>query len=195
MERRNDWHVVSFYTPDYSGVAERLRDSLVTYDIAFSIYPIADKGTWYANTEYKAELIGQALRESRRDVVFLDADAEILAYPKLFDVLDCDIAAHFFRGLELLSGTVFFKNTDMTHRVVERWIQLNKETPTTPRDLEQRRLHVAITELTPRFINLPQEYCYIFDSRLPCEATPVIIHYQHSRKTRQKGLRKWLRVN
>jgi len=186
--KKNRWKVISYYTPDYTEVAERLEQSLQRLHLPYELFPLPDTHNWYLNTELKAYVVQAMLETQPYDVVFLDADAEVLYYPELFDTIDCDIAAHIYRGVEFLSGTLFFKNNDIGRKIAREWILLNNAARTEPRDLEQRRLGLVIEDMKPKFFNLPQEYCYIFDTPFTC-AHPCIVHYQHSRKTRRKGLR------
>ena len=125
-----------------------------------------------------------------KSIVYVDCDAVFLMYPALFDILDCDVAAFEFdrtfyygkkhNGKELLSGTLFFKNTDQVRGLISRWEDRCKERPG---DWDQRSLQYVIKE---DFFRLPAEYCTIIDTMKEIKS-PVILHYQASRKVRKNG--------
>ena len=108
----------------------------------------------------------------------------VLQEPKLFFQIDCDVAFHRFKGKELLSGTVFFKNTVKTVELLDRWIEINKENPEI---FDQKNLDTAIKSISDiSIIELPPEYCFIFDLSKDYypRVNPIIEHYQASRKFR-----------
>ena len=109
--------VTSFYTigNGYEDEAkQRLIPSLEKFGIPYDVVGIASKGPWRRNIYEKAQIILDAMQRVGYgvDVVWLDADAEVVSYPKLFNELKCDFAYH-ARGpsKRLSSGTMFFRNT------------------------------------------------------------------------------------
>ena len=129
----------------------------------------------------------------------MDCDAEIREYPTLFDDIptDFDLAAHILdrsawygssdMGTELLSGTLFVRNTPNVRNLLDVWIK-RCETSTT---WEQRILQSLISEFKIKIYELPIEYCYIKSlpdgspPKVKCEK-PVIVHNQVSRQYRTK---------
>lgn len=175
--------IISYYTPKYTQVADRLRKSLEALTTPFYIQAIDDQGSWDKNCHYKPKFIlEQLLNEDA--VVWTDSDSVVNAEPLLFYDLDCDIAFHRFKNVELLSGTVYFKNTPETISLLHKWIKVNDEFP----DLfDQKNLDSAISSMNSlKIYNLPPEYCCIFDlSRLHYGGMkPVIEHFQASRDYR-----------
>ena len=117
-------------------------------------------------------------------MVWTDADSVVRENPILFDDLDCDIAFHRFKGKELLSGTVYFRNTEPTIRLLMRWIAINKENPEI---FDQKNLDQAISEAEDlKITELPPEYCFIFDLSRDYYGgrKPIIEHFQASREKR-----------
>ena len=108
--------VVSMYTVDtpYEQEVERLRESLRAFDINHEIYPIESTGNWVKNAQIKAIVIHKALLSMDTNVVWLDADAIVLARPTLFEHSEYDFSAVFQKRPateqhRLLSGTMFFQ--------------------------------------------------------------------------------------
>lgn len=174
---------ISYYTPNYKEQVDRLRNSLNELQLPYCIEEIPNLGSWDKNTHHKPEFILKHLISSDA-VVWTDADSVVRENPILFDSLDCDIAFHRFKGKELLSGTVYFRNTEPTIRLLMKWIAINKENPEI---FDQKNLDKALTYIENlKIYILPPEYVYIFDlSRDYYGARkPVIEHFQASREKR-----------
>jgi len=178
--------VVSYYTKNtsYQLSAEKLECSLQKLGIEHDIQGIDNFGNWNKNTQYKAIFILEMLDKYQdKNIVFIDADAVVHLYPDLFDVLDVDFAVHYFRGNQLASGTLFFKNNAICRELVKAWIERNNYNPS---NLEQKNLEDIIDEVWHYKItlfDLPPEYCTIFDMS-PDVKQPIIEHFQLSRKSR-----------
>ena len=183
--------VVGYYTQDgiYDVAADKLIKSLDQFKVPHCILPIESKGNWLKNTSYKPTFILNMMDKfPDKSIVYVDVDAEFLQYPVLFDTLDCDVGAHeldhsqFRRSRnasELLSGTLFFSNSQTSRCIVEAWNLTCKQFPGL---WDQRALKRVVGE---NFHNLPAQYCQIFDY-MKTVPDPVITHYQASRKVRQK---------
>lgn len=107
------WKVISFHTPDYRDVVSRLVNSLNTFEIPHSIQEVKCKGFWKENTFYKIPFIIKKLKESKHPLVWLDADAEVMKYPRIFDKLP--MSNHLMAGIysplrsvEFVSNTMYF---------------------------------------------------------------------------------------
>lgn len=175
--------IISYYTPNYAKVSENLTKSLQKLTVPFLVQPIDDQGSWDANCHYKPKFILEQLQDEDA-VVWTDADSVVNAEPLLFYDLDCDIAFHRFKGKELLSGTVYFKNNYQTMKLLHKWIELND---LFPNSFDQRNLDLAVLSMDSlKIYDLPPEYCCIFDLSREYHGgmNPVIEHFQASRQYR-----------
>jgi len=185
--------VVSFFTAgtEYKGIAKNLKASLDKFRIPYAICGQIDQGSWELNTAHKAAFLWHCLDLNGKGwrLLWIDCDAVVQAPLDFFDspaVAGADIAAHVRKGRELMSGTLYLEDSPVTRDVVQRWIELNIDFP---RRLEQTNLHQAILEQpTVKFVELPPEYCFIFDTfrREHAHLKPVIEHFQASRRLRKR---------
>lgn len=183
--------VCSFYTLDYMEAAMRLRKQLTDFGIEHYLQKInrvsKDYSDWQRETFFKANFIRNMMdRFPGKDIVWIDADAEVLQYPEAFGDMPGNLAARIFQERKLLTGTVYFKNCPEIREVVDDWITLNQKPQDKFRCQQEQMNLQEVIERSPgkvKFANLPREYCYIFDERESCE-DPVIVHRQHSRKFR-----------
>lgn len=187
--------VVGYYTMGtlYEQEAVRLIRSLRQFKIPYHIQPIENQGDWYKNTQFKPTFLRQMLDKfSSKSVVYVDVDAEFMAYPELFDELDArpdvhigvHLLDHVKRGrphaqFEMLSGTIFLRNDSVAREILERWIQKCTDAGTL---WDQVALSTVLKGL-PYYV-LPDEYCTIFDY-MNDVVHPVITHYQASRRARE----------
>lgn len=175
--------VVAFYTIDtpYETEVQHLINSLQKRGIDYEIFPVSNKGTWVQNCGQKPTVISMALRATSQDILYVDADAVIEGDISYFDTLDADIGFHRLNGKELLSGTIFFRNTQKTRELVLLWEMAQKETP---KEWDQKVLDRVLAthgeKLGIVIANIPERYCKIFDRK--SEEPGVIIHNQASRK-------------
>lgn len=170
---------VSFFTPEYQSFADNLELSLRKYGLKYEIRKIQSLGKWAKNCNYKPAFIREMMEKYNTPIVWLDADASVEGYPFLFDNTIADIAVHYRRGHELLSGTIYFSNTSKSKELVDLWL---KEAEKRPMELDQELLRYAMTCWKGSVKRLPERYCNIFDlMNIP---NPVITHWQASRKYR-----------
>ena len=185
--------VVGYFTRGtfYEDYAQTLVKSLNKYNVPYHIEGVENLGDWYKNVNYKPTFIKRMMNKfPDMNIVYVDCDAEFLGYPKLFEKIESDIAVHLFdkshfnkkfEGFEVLSGTIFLRNTDETHKLVEKWEELCKRKPC---QWDQKSLEQILNGV---FYNLPEEYCKIYNVRYGAK-NPIIVHYQASRRVRkQKG--------
>jgi hypothetical protein len=172
---------VSFFTPTYTAEAAGLVESLESFGLPFDVRPVPDRGSWHLNTAFKATFL-RKLREERprTPLIFLDADARVMERPRLFSGLDrYDLAAHYFRGTELASGTLYLSPTPESYELVRRWEWRCQRQPEL---LDQRALQIeaeAMPGLTT--YRLPAAYCFIHDLS---NGEAVVLHRQMSRTLR-----------
>jgi hypothetical protein len=200
-----DWPLfIGFYTPEYKEEAEGLIESLEKFNLPFEVQARMSAGSWWMNTQLKAEVILDALQGNpKRPLVYVDCDARVRQSPTLFRTLGqrCNFSAHykpdhrlnlFPNGKELLSGTLFFDGSKICHTLVKQWIKENQARAAAPRTdwtqlMDQRTLQAVLEgpigdKLT--FLDLPPTYVQIFDT-MRAAGDPVIEHMQASRRLRR----------
>lgn len=176
--------VIGFYTADtpYEKEIKQLVRSCQAFGIHCHTESYTSRGSWVRNAAIKPEFILKMM-ESHPDknIVYLDADARIKKYPKLFDTLDADIAIHFRNGKELLSGTIFIGAKAKS--LIQAWAEAQQKQIDT---WDQKVLaEVLKTWRKPiRIVRLPPTYCQIFDT-MRNAGDPVIEHLQASRRYKQ----------
>ncbi len=190
------FRVVCFYTEDneYAEHAERLRQTLVRFGIDHVLQPIRSIGDWNDNCAFKAEFIYEQWKRSAVPVVWLDADATVESHPRLFEIIDADVALHKWawnhlehdRGWEFCSGTVYFGKSERAEALLKQWIFRCKADPQTWDQVHLCSAWCDISCSQPlRTVWLPRPYLQI-DGPPVLEPT-VIYHWQASRQVRAKG--------
>jgi len=184
--------IVGYFTKGtfYEEHTQTLVESLELYDIPYYIEGIESLGDWYKNVNYKPTFIKRMMEKFPDcNIVYVDCDAKLFGWPKLFGEIEANIAVHLFdkshfnkslQGFEVLSGTIFLSNTDETYELVKSWEKLCKEKP---HQFDQKSLEKI---LNGNFYNLPEAYCMICNILKPA-AKAIIVHYQASRKIRRNG--------
>jgi len=128
-----------------------------------------------------------------RSIAYVDADAKMRMNPVLFNNYKCDFACYFHaQRKELLSGTLYFGNTQKARRLVNLWIKEDKLHPNTGMPQKNLRAVFDREKYNLKWKILPVEYCMIFDSRSRYIVNPVVEHFQLSR--RHKGSKSRKRV-
>lgn len=179
------YNAVTHGTP-YQNEALRMMGSLARFGIPYLCDTYDPSSSWVANCAAKAKLIRRARDLIRGPMVWLDADAEVVRYPVLFDELDgdeYDIGIH-LRGKEgCISCTVWFPDTDRAFDLIDRWVEACTARP----DIwDQKHLNPLRDEF--RFADLGREYAALH--RLdPWDASTVIKQHQASRRFK-KGMTK-----
>lgn len=198
----DNWMVVAFITEGVYELelAQHLLTSLDKLRIPYYIETIENKGTWLKNVAEKPAVAYRALENNpSKNIVLLDADSEILQYPKLFNEIPekYDLACHFLeweswygykenKTKELLTGTMFLRNNDKVKELCKQWYDRANNN----HEWEQKSLASVVTNSNIKIYNLPLSYCYIFT--LPNGKEPLvkidnphIVHYQASRRYRK----------
>ena len=181
--------VISFFTigTPYQQEAKRLIESCERFNIEHHIVGIAPGENWTATCALKGPFVAECMRKFERPVLWIDVDAEVVRFPSLFENLECDVAA--YRGRRLLSGTVYFGNSDAARNVAEDW---SNRCVRRSGVWDQLLLDDALRATRRRvvFRQLPQGYCKIFDKPWAEEPqTAYIVHYQASRRLAGKRAR------
>ena len=180
----NPWRAVSFHTNDtlYNEQIGNLVISLLKFQIPYSIKTVPDKGSWLANTLAMSGYILEALEIFEENIVFLDADAIVRQYPVLFDTIDCDFAVHYRENVELLAGTMYFRNSEKVKELIREWIIASRNKGAGL--AAQTGLNDVVSAGDYNVYRLPAPYTLIFD-RMKAAGPPVIEHFQASRKARK----------
>lgn len=179
------YQAISFYTPDYEEVALRLGVSCQKNNVPLKLYPKPPKGSWVGNCGMKPQVIREAWFEFETPIVWIDADAVVRSEPVLFNNLEgYDFAAHWRvynnnRERELLSGTLWFGQTEAAKELIERWCEQQEKCQT---HWDQHTLRYVLMGMPSlKIYELPASYTQIFDS-MAHNGKPVIEHFQESRK-------------
>lgn len=182
--------VVSFFTSEYLDHALRLISSLDNLNIPRDVHGVMSKGSWIANVGYKAEFCRDKLKEHNMPIVWIDCDAEVMRYPDLFNAIkdEYDIGV-FYRNRarrpnELLSGTVYFNNTEGSRKILDAWVESCVSHPET---WDQRCLQEVLYEMRGeiKIFEFPCSYVRIFDAIDMAGVDPVILHHQASRELKR----------
>lgn len=180
--------IISFYTDDeiYRPAVDRLRTSLERFNLAHEIVCCPARKTWNENCLYKANFISAMIQNYEPlDLIWMDADAEVLRYPELLGEIEGDIAA-VVNSHGLFAALIYFRNTPQVKKLIEAWILVNESNPNEftgdqinlERVLGQEEFKRSVT-----FQNLPWEYSYIPDVMGGIE-DPVVVQHQASRQGR-----------
>jgi hypothetical protein len=177
------WKVIAFHSDEqlYIDCGKRLKDSLIKLNIQHEIIPVKWRGSWQATSELKPTIILRALERYIENVVYLDIDAVVQKYPKLFDTIEDDVAVHYKDGKELLASTVYFKNCDKTKELIETWIETFPKADGRMR--EQKCLDYVLKRSKCSVYKLPAPYALIFDT-MKKQGPPVIEQFQASRRAK-----------
>lgn len=172
--------VISYYTEGsaYKEESLRLKDSLLRLGIEHQICEVPNRGSWQANTQYKAQFILEKVEQTQRPVLYVDADAMFEQYPALLDDFPHDFACHYRDGKELLSGTLYFGGGDLSRTILREWIDENERNKNL---WDQRNLQTVLWRMGGKHDLLPAQYCCIFDL-MAHVLDPVILHFQASRR-------------
>lgn len=200
--------IISYFTkntPYETEINKKLLPSLKQFNLDYEIKGFKDRGSWASNTAIKSQFILECLLKYKEPIIFLDADAIILKYPKLFFELenkDLDLAYHhfywkkFWRNQDdpneipqLLSGTMMFWPNEKVINLVKKWVdnvQLNVQ------QWEQKTLELLVYSRNDlKIYNLPISYCTILKQgkSIPSiikKEDVFILHTQASRKLKRR---------
>lgn len=192
---------VSYYTigNGYELEAEELRRTLDAFRLPYQVVGIAidgarGPGTWQQAINYKAVFIREMQHAfPELPLVWLDADARVVQRPRLFDWVMCDLAAHWYRTKELLSGTLYFAPGRASRSLVEAWIKRNRELPDRCCADQRNLVDIVRCRRDLSVVNLPPEYAWIdagsgsdLSARAYGRRYPIIVHRQASRRLKRR---------
>lgn len=182
---------VAYYTENtlYENEIKALKESCQDQGIHLHTKGYRDLGSWVKNCAIKPLFILEMLQKHPfHDILYLDADARVRKYPKLFDNFEGDIGVHFRKRQgghqELLSGTIFLKNNERVRELIRRWAEIQQAhqkrwDQRVLQDLLKNYPGVAITDLPPT-------YTQIYDT-MRNAGEPVIEHFQASRRVKKNS--------
>lgn len=187
--------VVSFYTENtgYEREAARLVESLHRFGLEYDVEARPNMGGWKKNNDYKPSFILEMMEKHKgRDIVWLDSDAVVMAYPELWDDAKIKLGVHTvdwsryvgretWNKKEMLAGTIYLGNTPQVRTFVKGWIQ---RMITHPKATDQQNLE-ALAKGKDWVTQLPATYCQIFDT-MASAGEPVVEHGQASRRLKKE---------
>lgn len=179
---------ISYYTHGngYELEIPELIQSFELFGLEHHISRVRPFTTWQKGAQYKAKFVEQMMQKfPERPLVWVDADARIRQLPVLFDQLDCDVAAHYHNGHELLTGTLYFGPTSRAKELVKDWILENERFPKGHLGDQKNFQNLVERAEKLRFEHLPAPYTLIFDS-MADQGPPVIEHMQASRRLKAR---------
>lgn len=177
--------IIAFYTVDtpYDKEAEEFRKSFAGED--YHIYQVSNKGKWELNCAQKSECIYKGLNDFEEDILYLDIDArKCRDIPEIkSDFPGFCIWQRPWKGegdLELLSGTIFFPNNNLSKKIVEDWMEVQKADPSV---WDQKTLQSIHNKYEHFEMDLEWVYIERFMKQVK---NPIILHTQASRRLRNR---------
>lgn len=185
---------VAFFTFNtiYEQEIKNLETSLKKLGMKYHLLGVPDLGSWVKNCAHKPKFIRQMMHEYPDfNILYVDADAIIQQKPVLFDDFDGDVGIHYRNGVELLSGTIFLKNTGEVQTLIEQWINIQEY----KQDVWDQKVLAEVINMAKsdrpgplanldlKIIDLPPTYTQIFDT-MKNAGKPVIEHFQASRRAK-----------
>ena len=180
-----DYKICAYYTIDtpYEEEAKKLEASIQKLGLDYTIDGYPNRSRWEFNCGIKPEFLKHCLDTYDKTIVYVDVDALIYRPLDLAENFQHDLAVHYRAGLEVLSGTLIFGNTDGAKNIVNDWIIAQRANP---KKWDQHVLQGVITNSKYDIVSLPANYIKIFDM-MPYAEEPIYIeHFQASRKYKRK---------
>jgi len=213
--------VIAYYTTGttYVKEAQLLEASLERVGMEYQILEVPDQGSWDANVRQKANFIRDQRHFLRGPLLYIDVDAFVhkncSAYFDKLGEQGVDFAAHWFAGPgkgtnfardncaclkgkpcdrphRLLSGTLFFGDTNGARQLIDIWIGLNEACRKSGWSSGggQRNLWAIVTAQARylKTVDLPGRFTYVFDKAqgYPKGEPRIIEHTIGSRDNRGK---------
>lgn len=175
-------HFVAFHTGgNYGRHVAEMQETAEKFGVVTSVWQLPNLGDWCANCSQKSVFVSFVMNlYPGQPIVYIDADARFRQVPTLLLNMppECDFAAHWLDGNELLSGTLYLSGSVASVELAADW---KRRCIAEPNVWDQQHLSAAVTARpTLNVINLPESYTRIFDRPGRCDA--VIEHMQASRQ-------------
>ena len=187
-EGSDSFIITSYYTSKYKESAEDLRKQCHDLGLTCDIQQLPEFNTWQHATYYKPHFLSRMLSKHKgKNVVWVDADAYIAMYPKLFLYAKADFMARVIdwgARKQLAAGTLFLRNCETVRDMIRTWCLSQLYGDKTM--LEQEHLQAVVENGDYSFEKMPASYCYIpsLSARTGEKVNAVIAHKQFSRMTR-----------
>lgn len=194
----------TYYTPEYTEIVRRLVDSADRFDLDVVAVPTASGLSWQANVRKKLDILLSLRQTLIGDLVFFDADAEILADPTeefiRFGTTNSSPIAMTWYPLRNPKGTVTHPITGETGRghagtilirddrealvILKSAMQIMRNLNTGYVAPEEYALCVALNaQGVTGCYDLPRTLCHIPGK--PIDGEPLIIQHQASKTMRK----------
>ena len=189
--------VVSFYTKDtpYQLDAHHLKASCEKFHLEHQIEGIDSHGSWELNCAFKPFFIAEKLRQFKRPVLWVDADAVFVQKPKLLKVFSKDFAVYSQEDLPLghpskvRSGTIYVNHTPQGMEILKNWAHECHRLLVDPHRTEEFWDQIALRNVycaSKNLGRLPLSYIKILGHPVDVKCPkPVIIHCQASRHAKE----------
>lgn len=176
----------------YEPELNRLLNSLSKFELPFSCAVIKSRGRWFENVRPKPSFIYHQLKGTPRNVVWLDADSEVVSEPELLSRIppEADVAGAIrFRKKHpgwILCNTLFFRNNARVIPLLFQWETLcgdpraKKETPVVNKILERMTTDGLLT-----LHRIPRTYAQLH-RKARWDGSPVILQWQACRRLKKK---------
>ena len=187
--------IISYYTRNtgYQKEIVHLERSIQTLGLDYQIVGIESRGSWENNCCYKPLFILEKLREIKKPILWLDADAILQQKPSLLENLQADVALFIRPHLpqdhpsKIASGTLYFRPTLAAEKLLLQWHEECQKLLTQEETVwDQIGLKNAFYVSEVCSFSLPETYCAIFDKTQITRQDIVILHYQASRLLRKE---------
>lgn len=178
--------VIGYYTVNtpYENEAIDFRENLESYGIEYKLYPVEAKGSWVLNCGIKPTVILNALEEFKDNILYTDVDSRFVRQPP-FEDIEKDIPGFClstpWHVEELLSGTLYFPNNDLSRNILNHWIEVQEKYPG---NWDQQNLQAIVHNYD--YFRLHEDWVKIFDNEKMNSLDPIIKHYQASRRYKGK---------
>ena len=185
--------VAAFYTNEFYRLKSlNLAKSIERVGIrSYTIEQVHGCKTWSDAVCRKVSWIRDTMNylEDEDGLFYVDADAQFMRKPDWEIMKDCDFAAvewkrHANCDTEVLTGSMFFRNSDRVRGFVDEWGKLTPKYRHTSTP-EQRSLAEYLSKPNPLAVKkLPLGWCRIFDDMkaMVSDEETIIQHYQASRE-------------
>ncbi|MDO9383874.1 MAG: putative nucleotide-diphospho-sugar transferase [Hyphomicrobiaceae bacterium] len=185
--------VCGWYTPDYAGWANDLRQSLLRHGQPFELVRVESHPGegWEATTMRKAREVLKSLdRHAGKTIIFIDVDCEVAGDLAPLTQLRGDVAFYVHprrrrsghTKAHIRSGTIVLKPTPEARRFVERWVDISDRPEYG--DVDQDALLLSINTPGVLFEQLDVKWCYTKSDK--CNG-PLIIHGSASKNVAKIG--------
>jgi hypothetical protein len=167
--------IISYHTPDkwYTAAADKLKVSLDHFGLDYYIEQRKSAGDWWLNSCQKTWVIrDMMLKYKGRNLLWIDADSEVVAYPELALNMDADLAT-LIDGGDIFDTTMFIRNNHKVLKLINKWINVNMNYPY-HHTAAQNNLNVLLKNTNHGLVfkELPMSYGYYPGCKIEIE--PII---------------------